>query len=86
VREALCALLFVTSFAGAGNTLPSHYPNELKGFRFYAKYLAPLEPGVSDKKAVNRVLGDIAAVQRSGWAARNWTCFQWRRRSTSTWS
>ena len=63
---AFCGFLFVTSIAGAGN-LPGRYPNELKGFRFYAKYLAPLEPGLSDEQAVRRVLGGIAAVRRNGW-------------------
>lgn len=45
----------------------NRYPNELKGFKFYAKYLAPLRPGLSDREAVQRVLGDTAAVKRDGW-------------------
>jgi hypothetical protein len=54
----------------AGNSRgrsPTRYPNELQGFKFYAKYLAPLRPGVSDREEVRRVLGDTAAVKRSGW-------------------
>lgn len=47
--------------------LQKRYPNELQGFRFYAKYLAPLRPGVSNKDAVRRVLGDTAPVKRNGW-------------------
>ena len=46
----------------------NRYPNELPRFRFYAKYFAPLRPGVSDRDAVRRVLGDTATVKRSGWS------------------
>lgn len=45
----------------------NRYPNELQGFKFYAKHLAPLLPGISDREAVRRVLGDTAAVKRGGW-------------------
>lgn len=62
-----CALVVVASFAGAGVRPHSRYPNELQGFRFYAEYLAPLEPGLSDEEAVRRALGDSAAVRRNGW-------------------
>jgi hypothetical protein len=61
------AFLLVTILAGGKSTSQSLYPNELKGFKFYAKYLAPLRPGVSDREAVRRVLGDTAAVQQDGW-------------------
>ncbi len=44
----------------------NRYPNELQGFRFYTKYLAPLRPGVSNEDAVRLVLGDTA-VKRNGW-------------------
>ena len=64
---ALLAFLFVTILAGAKSISHSPYPNELKGFKFYAKYLAPLRPGVSGEEAVRRVLGDTTAVQRNGW-------------------
>ncbi len=64
---ACCALVLVTSFAGAGGRPHSSYPNELRGFRFYSEHLAPLQPGVSGEKAVQRVLGDPPAVKRSGW-------------------
>lgn len=60
-------LLFVTIFAGAKSASQNRYPNELKGFKFYTKYLAPLRPGVSGKEVVRRVLGDTAA-QRNGWS------------------
>ena len=64
----LCAFVVASSsFAGTGGKPHKHYPNELEGFRFYAEYLAPLEPGSSGEKAVRRVLGDTAAVRRNGW-------------------
>jgi len=62
---AFLALLFVTILAGAKSTSHRLYPNELKGLKFYAKYLAPLRPGVSWEEAVRRVLGDTAAVERN---------------------
>ena len=69
LRQRVLSLvfLFVTVSAGAQSTSHSPYPNELKGFRFYAKYLAPLRPGVSGEEAVRRVLGDTPAVQGNGW-------------------
>jgi hypothetical protein len=64
---AFCAFVVVASFASAGYKPHNRYPNELHGFRFYAEYLAPLEPGLSGEEAVRRVLNDIAAVRRNGW-------------------
>ena len=66
-RVAALVLVLTTSLVVAKSTSHNPYPNELKGFEFYAKYLAPLRPGVSSKEAVRRVLGDTAAVQRNGW-------------------
>jgi hypothetical protein len=39
----------------------------LQEFKFYAKYLDPLRPGVSSREEVARVLGDTAPVKRDGW-------------------
>ena len=64
-RVLLFTFLFVTILAAS--TPNGLYPNELGGFTLYAKYLAPLRPGVSNKEAVRRVLGDTAAVKRNGW-------------------
>jgi hypothetical protein len=64
---ALWVLVVVTSLVGAGDTPRNRYPNELQGFNFYAKYLAPLEPGLSSREKVRHVLGDTAAVRRGGW-------------------
>jgi len=60
-------IVVAASFASSGDGQRNRYPNELEGFRFYAEYLAPLEPGLSSKKAVHKVLGDTAAVRRNGW-------------------
>ena len=64
---SFCVFLSLTFLVGAGGKIPQRYPNELKGFQFYEKYLAPLQPRVSDTEAVRRVLGDTAAVRRNGW-------------------
>ena len=61
------ALVVIAWLAGAGDRPHDRYPNELQAFRFYAEYLAPLEPGLSMAKAVRRLLGDTAAVRRNGW-------------------
>ena len=63
---AFAAVIFVTILAGAKSS-DNPYPNELKGFKFYAKYLATLRPGISSENAVRNVLGDTGAVQRNGW-------------------
>lgn len=62
-----CAILLAASMQGVPNKAASRYPNELRGFRFYAEYLQPLEPGRSDQVAVRSVLGDTAAVRRDSW-------------------
>jgi hypothetical protein len=62
---SLC--LLQSSLADAQDKSENRYPNELQGFKFYRKYLAPLLPGVSGEEAVRRVLGDTAAVERNGW-------------------
>ena len=64
---AFLLLVIIASFAGAGERPHSRYPNELRGFRFYGKYLAPLEPGISSEEAARQVLGDTAAVRRNDW-------------------
>jgi hypothetical protein len=66
-RRAVLALLGITVFASATPTAPNPYPNELQGFRLYAKFLAPLRPGVSSEDAVRQVLGTTSAVKRNGW-------------------
>src|SRR5205823_9701789 len=64
---SFCAFLTLIFMPGAAGKIPQRYPNELKGFQFYEKYLAPLQPRVSDSEAVRRILGDTAAVRRNVW-------------------
>ena len=63
----LLALFCGMASIGATRRSKGPYPNELSGFRFYERYLAPLRPGVSSREAVRRVLGDTATVKRNGW-------------------
>jgi hypothetical protein len=63
---AFAVVIFVTILAGAKSS-DNSYPNELKGFEIYAKYLATLRPGISSENAVRNVFGDTEAVQRNGW-------------------
>lgn len=62
------AFVLLAISAGTQTTSRSRYPNELQGFTFYAKYLAPLRPGVSSREEVVRVLGDPVQVKPAGWA------------------
>jgi hypothetical protein len=56
-------------------TIPTHaklaprnpFPNELNGFEFYVKYLAPLRPYASDHASVVHVLGSDQGMAVSGW-------------------
>ncbi len=68
LRAALLVVLCCLPInAAPSRGTQSRYPNELQGFKFYAKYLAPLRPGVSSSGAVREVLGDTRAVKRNGW-------------------
>jgi hypothetical protein len=46
------------------------YPNELPGFKFYGKHLAPLRPYVSDRTLVVHVLGSDQGIELSLWRIR----------------
>lgn len=43
------------------------YPNEIKGYSFYAQYLAPLRPHQSDAKQVVQVLGSDQGLELKNW-------------------
>src|SRR5579863_9006973 len=43
------------------------YPNELSRFKFYAKYLDPLRPYVTERTFVAHVLGSSIAVESENW-------------------
>jgi len=53
----------IVSFAAP----PNPYPNELIRLRFYAKYMAPLRPNISDLKTVVRVMGSDEGLQLKDW-------------------
>jgi hypothetical protein len=46
---------------------PNPYPNELSEFKFYASYLAPLRPYVSDRISVAHILGSDQGRQLKDW-------------------
>ena len=46
------------------------YPNELPGFKFYAKYLAQLRPYVSGRTLVVHVLGSDQGIELRRWRIR----------------
>jgi hypothetical protein len=48
----------------------SPYPNELKGLKFYARYLAPLRPLQSDTKQIEQVLGSDQGLDLKDWRIR----------------
>ena len=60
-------LLLLTTSAYTKDKSHNPYPNELQGFKLYAKYLAPLRPYVSDHASVVRVLGQDGRLELSGW-------------------
>jgi hypothetical protein len=48
-------------------TFQNLYPNELPGFKFYARHLAPLQPFVSEEAQVIKLLGDSSHVETERW-------------------
>jgi hypothetical protein len=70
---AIGASLFLTVAALAKGPPRNPYANELLGFKFYVKYLAPLRPYVSDRALVVHVLGPDQGLHLSGW--RIWPLF-----------
>lgn len=64
----LSFLVLMTTVAFAKSAQPSDlYPNELPRFRFYARYLRPLRPYVSDRAAVISVLGPDERRELERW-------------------
>jgi hypothetical protein len=65
---AFLVLLLPASLAVANAPKASNpYPNELPGYKLYAKYLNPLRPNVSDLDQVIRVLGSDQGHQIGRW-------------------
>jgi hypothetical protein len=64
VAVLLVGMLVVTDLYAASHNL---YPNEIKGLRFYARYLAPLRPHQSNSQQVVRVLGLDQKLDLKDW-------------------
>ncbi len=64
-RLILFAGMLLAVDLNAATTNP--YPNEIKGFSFYAQYLSPLRPHQSDAKQVVQVLGSDQGLELKNW-------------------
>jgi hypothetical protein len=68
-RQAICTiiLLILPASAYAQAKPQKLYPNELKNFKFYEQYLAPLRPYVSEHAEVVQTLGSDQGMELSHW-------------------
>lgn len=66
---ATVILVGMLNAAGSAAAAPNPYPNEIAGLKFYARYLAPLRPGESDKKRVIEILGSDQGLDLTNWKA-----------------
>ena len=63
-------LILLASPAIARTPRPRNpYPNELPGFKFYRRHLAPLRPFISDRASIIRVFGSDQGITFDGWRA-----------------
>ncbi|HKF50368.1 MAG TPA: hypothetical protein VKB38_23600 [Terracidiphilus sp.] len=60
----LAGFLIATDLLAA---TPNPYPNELKGLKFYARYLSPLRPLQSNQMEVEQVLGSKQGKELKDW-------------------
>jgi hypothetical protein len=68
VRRVLPTLILLTLAAAISPTAPPNpYPHELPHFKFYAEYLSPLRPYISQLDSVTRVLGSDEGRELSDW-------------------
>jgi hypothetical protein len=70
MRRLLVCLILLVSMSPAANEAThttSLYPNELPHFKFYAKYLAPLQPYISEHALVVSVLGSDQRLELTNW-------------------
>ena len=69
MRKLMTFLIFLLiSVQAKAKPAPRNpFPNELNGFEFYLKYLAPLRPYASDHASVVHVLGSDQGLAFSGW-------------------
>jgi hypothetical protein len=66
-NRALVLLAGVLAVATLNAATANPYPNEIKGLKFYERYLSPLQPGQSDTQQVVQVLGSDAGLDLKGW-------------------
>jgi hypothetical protein len=67
VTVVLTSVLMAASFPVRATKPSNPYPNELPGFKFYAKYLYPLRPLHSVSAQVVTVLGSDGIVEAGRW-------------------
>ena len=67
VTVVLLSVLMAASFPVRATKPSNPYPNELPGFKFYAKYLYPLRPLHSVSAQVVTVLGSGGIVEAGRW-------------------
>ena len=63
-------LVVLVSSPTAGIPARNPYPNELKGFKFYGRHLAPLRPFVSNRDSVLKVFGPEQEIKIDEWLLR----------------
>jgi hypothetical protein len=63
----LIPVAMATPFSVRGTNPSNPYPNELPGFKFYAKYLYPLHPLGSVRAEVVMVLGSDQRIEAGKW-------------------
>jgi hypothetical protein len=68
-RSLLLSFLALAAAAAFARSPQSSelYPNELPHFKFYARYLSPLRPYISDRTAVVSVLGPDERIEAGYW-------------------
>ena len=66
-KFVVCIFAGILIVSGIYAATPEPYPNEIKGLKFYARYLAPLRPGQSNTKQIIQVLGSDQGRDLKDW-------------------
>jgi hypothetical protein len=68
-RRAIYAIVvFILQTVAHAQVRPQNpYPNELKDFKFYERYLSPLRPYISEKAEIVQTLGTDQVKDLPGW-------------------
>jgi hypothetical protein len=67
VRRVLSLVFVVLATTFVATASPNAYRHELAHFKFYAQYLSPLRPYISDLDSVTRVLGSDHSRELADW-------------------